>query len=82
MNTIEDRWLIFRTRCLSSHAHAIQLHEMRVAFYAGFKAMLDANLHIAELDDVTAILELELLQREARHFGDYLAELADHEEKP
>ena len=43
---------------------------MRVAFYAGAKAMLDAGLEIAEIaDDQRCVALLESFHQECREFG-------------
>jgi hypothetical protein len=68
MKTIEERWHEFRRRVMDPDVPEPQLSEMRIAFYAGFKAMLDANMEIAMLDNVPAVRELERLQNEARRF--------------
>jgi hypothetical protein len=68
MLNIADRWTQFRTLHIASTAAPAQLHDLRIAFYAGFRAMLDANLEIAELDEVVAVLRLEQFHRESRRF--------------
>ena len=69
MKTIDDRWQDFRAGCIDRNAPPLQVREMRIAFYAGFKAMLDANMEIALLDEEPAVDELEQLHIEARRFG-------------
>lgn len=70
VKTIADRWEDFRARVISPVAPAIQVSEMRMAFYAGFKAMLDAELEIADLDSQTAgVAILHALHEEAITFG-------------
>ena len=69
IRTIEDRWLDFRASCISLDAHPDLLRELRVVFYAGFKSMLDANMEIAELHEIEAIVQLEQLHIESRRFG-------------
>jgi hypothetical protein len=69
VKTIEERWFDFRARCISSRASEVELHTLRIVFYAGFKAMLDFNMEIALLDDEPAVLELEKINMEARRFG-------------
>lgn len=69
METIEERWLTFRTNAIASNASAVQVREMRIAFYAGFMSMLRATAELTCMEDETAILELECLWVEARSFG-------------
>jgi hypothetical protein len=69
MKTIDDRWLDFRAGCIAPDSTPTQLREMRIAFYGGFKAMLDANMELAMLPELVAVMLLEQLHIEARHFG-------------
>ncbi len=69
MKTIDDRWQDFQAGCIDRDAPPLQMREMRIAFYAGFKSMLDANLELAELDERQAVRLLEQLHIEARRFG-------------
>lgn len=66
MKTIEERWNDFYARNLSTETNAAVVETVRLAFYAGFKAMLDANIEIADLDESAAIIELEKLNTESR----------------
>jgi hypothetical protein len=68
VKSIDARWNDFSTRHIACASPAL-VHDLRVAFYAGFKAMLDANFEIAELDETSAVLELEQLHIESRRFG-------------
>lgn len=69
MHTIEERWRMFRLRAIALDAPPVQVHEMRIAFYAGFQAMLDANFELGGLDEHIAVPLLERLHVEARTFG-------------
>ncbi|MBB5469348.1 hypothetical protein HDG32_005495 [Paraburkholderia sp. CI2] len=68
MKTMEDRWTEFAVQCISPNAPAIQFQVMRIAFYAGFKAMLDVDEELTRLTDEAAILTLERFYRESRNF--------------
>jgi hypothetical protein len=68
-NMIQQCWLDFRMKVISPGAPDIQVREMRLAFYAGFKSMLDLNMKLAELDEHRAVCLLEQLHQEARRFG-------------
>lgn len=68
MQTIDERWCGFALRCIDPASPPDQFREMRIAFYAGFKAMLDTNFELAEMDEVVAVLLLERLHTEARRF--------------
>jgi hypothetical protein len=73
MKTIEERWHDFRRRVIHADAPEIQVTEMRIAFYAGFQAMLDATITISLLEnELLGMVELEKLHIEARRFGDLL----------
>jgi hypothetical protein len=70
MKTIQQRWTDFETRCIAFDAPAIQRREMRLAFFAGAKALLDVTSEIAEISDERACVEaLEMFHREARAFS-------------
>ncbi|MBN3756037.1 hypothetical protein G3N95_24055 [Paraburkholderia sp. Tr-20389] len=68
VKSIDARWNDFSARHIAYASPAV-VHDLRIAFYAGFKAMLDANLEIAELDEASAVLELEGLHIESHRFG-------------
>jgi len=68
MKTMEDRWNEFAARCIAPNAPDIQFHEMRIAFYAGFKAMLDVDEELTRMTDEAAIITLERFYRESRTF--------------
>ena len=69
MKTIEQRWLDFEARVVAPDAPPLQRSEMRLAFYAGFKSMLDVNFELAELDQLSAVFLLEKFHTESRRFG-------------
>lgn len=72
MRTIAERWALFRARVISPAAPAIQVREMKLAFYAGFKSCLDADAEIAEAaqdDDEVGVELLKELHAEAEAFG-------------
>lgn len=70
MKTIAERWELFRTRVISPAAPPIQVAEMRLAFYAGFKAMLDAEMEIADLNPEDAgVAALHAFHVEAATYG-------------
>jgi len=73
MKTIEQRWTDFESRVIAADAPPLQREEMRTAFYAGFKSMLDVNFELAELDQLSAVFLLEKFHSEARRFGASLA---------
>lgn len=72
MDTIEGRWILFRERHIAPGASPGQLHDMRIAFFAGAQTILGFTAELAELPDAAAVLELELLHREIRRFADSL----------
>jgi hypothetical protein len=69
MKTVAQRFLDFQEQVISPDAPPIQIGETRRAFYAGAKAMLDAGLELAELDQCIAVIALEALHIECRRFG-------------
>ncbi|CAB3758473.1 hypothetical protein [Paraburkholderia humisilvae] len=69
MKTIADRWTDFEARVVAPDAPPLQRDEMRLAFYAGFKSMLDVNFELAGLDELSAVFLLERFHIEARRFG-------------
>ncbi|MFP3549719.1 hypothetical protein SB861_03255 [Paraburkholderia sp. SIMBA_049] len=73
MKTIEQRWTDFESRVITADAPPLQRDEMRNAFYAGFKAMLDVNFELAELDELSAVFLLEKFHNESRRFVASLA---------
>ena len=70
MKSIEQRWKDFRARVMDPDCPEIQVREMRLAFFAGFRSMLDATVFLAGFDERLAVVELEKLHIEARAFGD------------
>ncbi|MFP4891259.1 hypothetical protein [Paraburkholderia sp. EG304] len=72
MDTIEGRWILYRERCIPYDLSPAVVYAMKVAFYAGFKTMLDFNFELADLREPVAIFSLELLHREARVFSESL----------
>jgi len=48
MNTIQDKWDKFSSLVISKDAPAVQVTEMRLAFYAGVSAMIDIQFAAAE----------------------------------
>ncbi len=69
MRSISERWLNFRVQCIASDATPLQLQQLRIAFYAGFRSMLDANLELGMIDDeVVAVALLELFHTEINQF--------------
>ena len=74
MKTMEERWRDFAARRISRDAPPVQYHEMRIAFYGGFKAMLDVDEELTRMTDEAAILMLEQFYRESRTFAASLKE--------
>ncbi|OYD64818.1 UNVERIFIED_ORG: hypothetical protein BDU10_7438 [Burkholderia sp. CF145] len=68
MKTIEQRWCEFAARVIPHDAPLIQYHEMRKAFYAGFKSMLDVDEELTRMTDEAAIIMLDSFYREAHEF--------------
>ncbi|ACC72571.1 hypothetical protein PPMP20_26595 [Paraburkholderia phymatum] len=68
MKSIEQRWHDFSTFAIPHDAPPVQFHEMRKAFYAGFKSMLDVDCELAELTDEDAIVLLDSYYHEAHGF--------------
>lgn len=66
--TIAQEWECFRFRVMAADAAPIQRREMRLAFYAGFKSMLDLNLVIGAMPEALAIMALCALAEESRLF--------------
>ncbi len=69
MYTIEERWMNFRLHCIDPEASTVQLHDMRIAFYAGFTSMLEANMELASLEQAVAISLLKRLSIETLCFA-------------
>jgi len=70
VKTVAQRWDDFERRVIAPDGLTIQSSGMRVAFYAGAKAMLDAGLEIAEIaDDQRCVALLESFHQECREFG-------------
>ncbi|WP_322046022.1 hypothetical protein [Paraburkholderia sp. J67] len=67
--TIRHEWDRFESRVITRDAPAIQHSEMRIAFYSGFKAMLDLNVVIGQMQEDEGIAALRALASEARQFG-------------
>lgn len=73
MKTIGQRFQDFRTRAIHPDAPEMQVREMRIAFYAGVQAMLDATITISLInDELLGSVELEKMHIEARRFFDLL----------
>lgn len=68
VTTIAQEWECFRFRVIAADAAPIQRREMRLAFYAGFKSMLDLNLVIGAMPEALAIMALCALAEESRLF--------------
>ena len=48
MNTIQEQWLSFEKMVIPKNAPLIQHKEMRIAFYAGAQAMINALVVIGD----------------------------------
>lgn len=72
MKTIEERWARFRREVMDPDAPEVQVHEMHLAFYAGFTAMLDTTWTLDEMPAREAIEILEKFSAEARLFSESL----------
>jgi hypothetical protein len=59
---IADAWAVYHARLIAAQASAVQIQELRVAFYAGAAAVLDA-LHdgLSASEDAEAEAEAESL---------------------
>lgn len=66
--TIAAYWEDFRKDVISPDAPEIQLREMRRSFYAGFHAMLEANIKIADMSENAACALLDSLWAESNQF--------------
>jgi hypothetical protein len=66
---IEDLWKAFEARVMPLDAPAIQRREMRIAFYAGFKAMLDMAYLLGELPDESAVAMIGMYENECQAFA-------------
>jgi hypothetical protein len=69
MMTIAQRFDELMRRVMPPDVPPIQRVEMRRAFYAGAKSMLDAGLEIADLSDDDAVVVLQAFHRECHEFG-------------
>ncbi|MEX3950589.1 hypothetical protein AB4Y45_25545 [Paraburkholderia sp. EG287A] len=69
MLTIEERWTNYRLRRIDHGTPPERLQELRTAYYAGFRGMLDATRELSELDEYVARSLLERLHIESRRFG-------------
>ena len=69
IKTIDQRWDVFRRQVLPEAAGAVQLREMKRAFFAGAAALLGASLEVSILSDDAAVVVLEGLHEEAHDFS-------------
>jgi hypothetical protein len=69
MKSIEERWREFSAHVIPRDAPLIQYHEMRKAFYAGFKSMLDVDEELTRMTDEAAIILLDKYYRESQSFA-------------
>ncbi|HKR40091.1 MAG TPA: hypothetical protein VJU59_10525 [Paraburkholderia sp.] len=69
MQTIERRWSIFRVRYIERDVPPDVLRELHIAYYEGFRAMLDTIRQLADLDEYVARSTLDRLHAEARAFN-------------
>jgi hypothetical protein len=68
-HTIAQEWDRFESSVIAADAPTIQRDEMRIAFYAGFKSMLDLNKVLGAMPETPAIEALKALAYESREFG-------------
>jgi hypothetical protein len=75
---IDEAWQDLRANILPPHAPAIQLKEMRRAFYAGAQAMMNALvLNVSDTGDINDVTPedealIEDIQAELQQFADDL----------
>ncbi|MGF6792732.1 hypothetical protein [Paraburkholderia sp. 35.1] len=69
MDTIQGRWLLFRKRYVAEDATNGQLHDLKIAFFAGFTVMLNFNHELSALPEPAGVEALALLYDEARRFA-------------
>lgn len=58
MNTIKGRWDFFAAKCLPKNASAIQIQEMKKAFYCGASSILEINFFIGGMISEEEALEV------------------------
>jgi hypothetical protein len=69
MKTVLEEWQSFRSAIIPSGASAVQVEEMRRAFYAGARAMLTLTLEAVGPDDEAECeANLQTLDNELRAF--------------
>ncbi|WP_322092782.1 hypothetical protein [Paraburkholderia bannensis] len=76
IESIAQRWIRFEKAVISIDAPPIQRSEMRLAFYAGVKTMLDVCLELGELPQSLAVVLLHAFHEESRRFGATLGDSA------
>jgi hypothetical protein len=65
-NTRQHQWEQFAERVIPDDAPAVQINEMKLAFYAGANIMQVLTAAIADNDDEdAAVLQVDALYREA-----------------
>lgn len=73
MNTISEQWQSFSS-VLPAGAGKIQRQEVRRAFYAGAKAVLNLSAVIADQSEDAGVQMLEGLHEECRRFFQHVQE--------
>lgn len=80
MLTIKEQWLSFKASVMPPDAPAIQVREMKLAFYAGFHAYEKIAYQLSKTTDGTqAIINLESLSIEGRQFVEFFKTTGPHE---
>lgn len=73
--TVAEQWKVFKNACLPKEAPAIQVTEMRRAFFAGFTSCFGTmKVDIADMPEDEGIKRLERYEKELISFGESVKE--------
>jgi hypothetical protein len=68
VKTVEEQWQSYADVVLGAGLSPELLQAFRLAFYGGVEVVLQYTIHMAELDEVPAVLLLESLHQEMHLF--------------
>jgi hypothetical protein len=74
MNTILDQWETFQRDVISNYAGEFQVREMKLAFYAGFQAMVTMQAELIA-NDLSYEEGIALMEQWAEEINSFAREL-------
>jgi hypothetical protein len=74
VNTLSEKWEYFKRDCIPKNAGAIQLREMKIAFYAGAFSFLQMQKNIIGDPTTSEDASLALLESWSSEIQDYFKE--------